>query len=63
MRSRTLEYQEKLKEEFIKHALDNLVSGKFQANIDRVVDWKDIRKCHEAMERNEIMGKIVCTVD
>ena len=30
---------------------------------DRVVDWTEIRKCHEAMEKNEIMGKIVCTVD
>jgi NADPH:quinone reductase-like Zn-dependent oxidoreductase len=52
-----------LKEEFIKYALDNIVSGKFRVNIDRVIDWKDIQKGHEAMERNEIMGKIVCTVD
>jgi len=63
LRSRTPEYQEELKEQFIKHALDNLVSGKFRTNIDRVIDWKDIRQGHEAMERNEIMGKIICTVD
>jgi NADPH:quinone reductase-like Zn-dependent oxidoreductase len=63
LRSRAPEYQEKLKDQFIKHALDNLVSGKFRVNIDRIMNWKDIGKGHEAMERNEIMGKIICTVD
>jgi len=52
LRARTLEYQEKLKDQFIKHALENIVSGKFQAKCDRVIDWTEIRKGHEAMENN-----------
>jgi NADPH:quinone reductase-like Zn-dependent oxidoreductase len=52
-----------LKDEFIKHALGNIVSGKFKANVDRVLDWTEIQKAHEAMENNEIMGKIICTID
>jgi len=52
-----------LKDQFLKHALDNIVSGKFQTKVDRVIPFTDIRKGHEAMEKNEIMGKIICTVD
>jgi NADPH:quinone reductase-like Zn-dependent oxidoreductase len=63
LRSRTPEYQEKLKEQFLKHALVHIVNGDFRANVDRVIDWTKIREGHEAMERNEIMGKIICTVD
>jgi hypothetical protein len=58
-----LDYQEKLKDQFIKHALGPLIKGDFQSNIDRVIDWNKIREGHEAMERNEIMGKIICTID
>jgi len=63
LRSRTAEYQEKLKEQFLEHALPRIVSGEFKVNVDRVISWQDIRKGHEAMERNEIMGKIICIVD
>jgi NADPH:quinone reductase-like Zn-dependent oxidoreductase len=62
LRSRTPEYQEKLKDQFLKHALPKLVDGTFESKVDRVVDWNEIREAHEAMERNEIMGKIICTV-
>jgi tumor protein p53-inducible protein 3 len=62
LRSRTPEYQEKLKTEFLEHALPRIVKGEFEANIDRVLDWTQIREAHEAMENNEIMGKIICTV-
>jgi NADPH:quinone reductase-like Zn-dependent oxidoreductase len=58
-----LEYQEKLKDQFVQHALPNIISGKFQAKVDRVLPFTEIRKGHEAMEKNEIMGKIICTVD
>ena len=63
MRSRTTDYQEKLKDQFLKHALGRIVSGEFQCKVDRVISWHQIREGHEAMERNEIMGKIICTVD
>lgn len=63
LRSRDLEYQAKLKEQFVKHALGHLISGEFQSKIDRVIDWNNIREGHEAMEKNEIMGKIICTID
>jgi len=52
-----------LKEQFLDHALPRIVSGEFKVNVDRVISWQDIRKGHEAMERNEIMGKIICIVD
>ena len=58
-----MDYQEKLKDQFVNHALDHILKGEFQVNIDRVMDWNRIREAHEAMERHEIMGKIICTLD
>lgn len=56
------EYQEKLKNQFIEHALPHIVNGDFKAKVDRVLDWTQIREAHETMEKNEIMGKIICTI-
>jgi hypothetical protein len=47
----------------VNHALGNILKGEFLSNIDRVMDWSQIREAHEAMETNEIMGKIICTID
>jgi len=62
LRSRDPEYQERLKGEFLKHGLPRIIDGTFESKIDRVLDWTKIREAHEAMERNEIMGKIICTI-
>lgn len=62
MRSRDTEYQAKLKDQFLEHALPRIINGEFEAKIDRVLDWTKIKEAHEAMERNEIMGKIICTI-
>lgn len=66
LRSRDPEYQGKLRDLFVEKVLPGLI-GKgqnvFQSHVDQVMSWHDIGKAHEALERNQTMGKIVCRVD
>lgn len=63
LRSRDAEYQGNLRKKFEELALDHLVQGRFQAHIDKVFDWTDIKGAQGRMERNEgDGGKIICRV-
>lgn len=63
LRSRDLDYQNKLRDLLVEFALPKFVAGTFQVPIERVFDWKDIQKAHELMESNQSKGKIICIVD
>jgi NADPH:quinone reductase-like Zn-dependent oxidoreductase len=63
LRSRTPEYQGKLRDMLQEHALPRIVKGEFNVPIEKVLSWKDIVKAHELMESNQTKGKIICTVD
>ncbi|KAI5479138.1 quinone oxidoreductase [Pseudohyphozyma bogoriensis] len=68
LRSRTLEYQSNLLQEFSKNALDKVFAscdGKKQGLdlvIHKVFDWNNIIEAHEEMEAAKNIGKIICEI-
>ncbi len=62
LRSRNLDYQIKLTNEFKTFALEKFESGKFKPVIDKVFDWKDVSEAHKYMEQNKNTGKIVLKI-
>ncbi|GAK62544.1 quinone oxidoreductase [Moesziomyces antarcticus] len=73
LRSRSLEYQSKLVQGFVKeNGLERLIagarpdsSGKHHSKliIHKVYSWNDIKDAHDEMEANKNIGKIVITID
>lgn len=63
LRSRDLEYQSKLRNLLVEHALPKFIDGTFKVPIEKVFSWKDIQQAHTLMEGNSSMGKIICNVD
>jgi len=72
LRSRSLEYQSRLVQEFVKSgALDKLVKGvgkseeegAHRIQIHKVYNWKEIKEAHEEMEANKNTGKIVMKIE
>ncbi|GAA5885103.1 hypothetical protein JCM16303_006404 [Sporobolomyces ruberrimus] len=68
LRSRTLEYQGKLLQDFSKEALGKVFAkAKGEEGLDLVIhkvyDWKDIKDAHVEMEQAKNIGKIICTID
>jgi len=71
LRSRSLEYQGKLVEQFVQSgALAALARGadgstgpdRLRLVLHRIYDWNDIRLAHDEMAANKNIGKIVATV-
>lgn len=62
LRSRSLDYQIKLTEEFKENVLPKFSSGKIKPVIDKVFDWNDVSEAHSYMEGNKNIGKIVLKV-
>jgi NADPH:quinone reductase-like Zn-dependent oxidoreductase len=62
LRSRDEEYQAKLRNTLVEHALPKLRDGSFKVPIERVFPWEEIVKAHELMESNKTKGKIICTI-
>lgn len=63
LRSRSLEYQRRLRDLLVEFALPKFVDGTFRVPVEREFSWKDIQRAHELMESNQSKGKIVCSVD
>lgn len=62
LRSRDEEYQKKLRDLLVEHALPKLVDGRFKIFIDKVFEMEEIQKAHEVLESNQTMGKLICRV-
>jgi len=62
LRSRTRQYQIKLNGEFINYAFEKFERVKLKPIVDKIFDWKDIRKAHQYMEENKNTGKIVLKI-
>ena len=58
LRSRGIEYQEKLRDMLVERVLPGLVDGNLKVPIERVLDWRSIQEAHELMESNAIKGKL-----
>lgn len=62
LRSRTLDYREKLSQEFTTRCLPKFTDGELKPVLDSVVPWSDVRAAHERIEANLNVGKIVLQV-
>ena len=59
LRSRSLDYQIKLTNEFGKFALEKFSKSKLKPVIDKVFNWEDAVSAHKYMEENKNTGKII----
>jgi NADPH:quinone reductase-like Zn-dependent oxidoreductase len=62
LRSRSLEYQVRLRDFFEANVLPGLVDGRFQHVIERVVPWEQVAEAHKLLESNQTKGKVVCVI-
>jgi NADPH:quinone reductase-like Zn-dependent oxidoreductase len=63
LRTRSREYQKKLRDVFVNIALPAITEGKLGITIDRIFSWKQVSEAHKLMESNANAGKILCVVD
>ena len=62
LRSRDEEYQGKLRNTLVEHALPLIEQGKMNVYVEKVLPWENIVEAHELMESNKTKGKIICTI-
>jgi NADPH:quinone reductase-like Zn-dependent oxidoreductase len=62
LRSRDEEYQGKLRDQLVEHALPKFKDGSFKVFVEKVFPWEKIQEAHAQMERNETKGKLICTI-
>jgi putative PIG3 family NAD(P)H quinone oxidoreductase len=62
LRTRTLEQKAKLVADFARNALPRFARGELRPIVARTVPLERVREAHEAMARNEVVGKIVLVV-
>jgi NADPH:quinone reductase-like Zn-dependent oxidoreductase len=62
LRSRDEDYQGKLRDQLVEHALPKFIDGSFKVFIEKVFDWEQIQEAHELLESNKTKGKLICRV-
>ncbi|KAF2721007.1 GroES-like protein [Polychaeton citri CBS 116435] len=62
LRSRDEEYQGRLRDQLVEHALPLFKEKKFKVLIEKVYPWEQIQDAHRQMERNDTKGKLICTI-
>jgi len=62
LRSRSLDYQIKLTNEFSKSALEKFITGKLKPVIDKVFNLSNASEAHRYMEENKNTGKIILEI-
>jgi NADPH:quinone reductase-like Zn-dependent oxidoreductase len=62
LRSRDEDYQGKLRDQLVDHALPKFIDGTFKVFIEKVFDMEQIREAHELLESNKTKGKLICKV-
>jgi len=62
LRSRDEEYQGKLRDQLVEHALPKFKDGSFKLFIDNVLPWEQIQEAHRLLEENKTKGKVICTI-
>ncbi|KAH8434732.1 NAD(P)H-quinone oxidoreductase [Aspergillus melleus] len=63
LRSRDLEYQRRLRDLLVEHAMPKFKDGTFRVFVERVFRLEQIADAHKLLESNCTKGKIICTVD
>lgn len=54
LRSRDEEYQGRLRDQLVEHALPKFKDGSYKVQIERVFDWNEIQEAHRLMESNQV---------
>ena len=62
LRSRDEEYQGKLRNTLVEHALEKFKEGCYKVYIEKVFPWEQVVDAHKLMETNQTKGKIICTI-
>lgn len=62
LRSRDENYQGKLRDLLVDHALEKFKDGSFKIIIEKVFPWTEIQQAHALIESNATKGKVLCTV-
>ncbi|KAH9864515.1 hypothetical protein J1614_010450 [Plenodomus biglobosus] len=62
LRSRDEEYQGKLRDQLVEHALPKFKDGSFKLFIEKVLPWEQIQDAHRLLEENKTKGKVICTI-
>lgn len=62
LRSRDEDYQGRLRDQLVDHALPKFKDGSFKNHIEKVFSWEDIQEAHRLMESNRTKGKLICTI-
>jgi NADPH:quinone reductase-like Zn-dependent oxidoreductase len=62
LRSRDEDYQGKLRDQLVEHALPKFKDGSFKLFIEKVLPWEQIQDAHRLMEENKTKGKVICTI-
>lgn len=62
LRSRSEDYQGKLRDLLVENALPKFVDGTFKVFITKVLPFDQIVEAHKLLESNQTKGKIICTV-
>jgi NADPH:quinone reductase-like Zn-dependent oxidoreductase len=62
LRSRDEEYQGKLRDQLVEHALPRFKDGRFKLFVDKVLPWEQIQDAHQLLEDNKTKGKVICTI-
>lgn len=62
LRSRDEQYQKKLRNTLVEHALPKFKDGSFKVFVEKVFPMEQIIDAHKLMESNQTKGKIICTV-
>ncbi|TKA76724.1 hypothetical protein B0A49_01169 [Cryomyces minteri] len=63
LRSRDEQYQGKLRDQLVEHAMPKFKDGTFKVLIEKVFPWDKIVEAHQLMESNKTKGKLICTID
>jgi NADPH:quinone reductase-like Zn-dependent oxidoreductase len=62
LRSRDEEYQGRLRDQLVEHALPKFKDKSFKVFIEKVFPWEEIQEAHRLMESNQTKGKLICTI-
>jgi NADPH2:quinone reductase len=63
LRSRDLEYQRKLRDTLVEHALPQFCDGTFKVFVEKVFPFEKIEEAHKLLESNTTKGKIICVFE
>lgn len=62
LRSRDEQYQGRLRDQLVEHALPKFKDKSFKLFVEKVFPWEKIQDAHRLMESNQTKGKIICTI-